>query len=65
MVVWTRHVTHLHWPSVVWEDVWLASDDRHAVGLRAERALEAQVLLVGATKLVEKVPQGGLPVPET
>ena len=58
-------MTNLHWPGVVRENVGLAPDDGHAVGLRAERALEPQVLLVGAAELVKKVPQGRLSVPET
>ena len=47
---------------MVREDVRLAPDDGDAVGLRAERALEPEVLLVGAPELVQKVPQRRLAV---
>ena len=50
---------------MVREYVGLAPDDGDAVGLRAERALEAKVLLVGAAKLAQEVPQRRLAVPET
>ena len=60
-----KQVTHLHWPGVVREYVGLAPDDGDAVGLRAERALEAKVLLVGAAELAQEVPQRRLAVPET
>ena len=50
---------------MVREDVRLAPDDGNAVGLRAERPLEPEVLLVGAPELVQKVPQRRLAVSAT
>ena len=50
---------------MVREDVRLAPDDGDAVGLRAERPLEPEVLLVGAPELVQKVPQRRLAVSAT
>ena len=58
-------MTNLNWPGVVREYVWLAPDDGDAVGLRAQRPLEPQVLLVGAAELAQEVPQGRLAVPKT
>ena len=58
-------MTNLHWPGVVREHVGLAPDDGDAVGLRAQRPLEPQVLLVGAAELAQEVPQRGLAVSET
>ena len=60
VVRWTPEkvlLTFLDRPRVVREDVRLAPDDGDAVGLRAERPLEPEVLLVGAPELVQKVPQ--------
>ena len=58
-------LSNLDRPRVVREDVRLAPDDGDAVGLRAERPLEPEVLLVGAPELVQKVPQRRLAVPAT
>ena len=50
---------------MVREYVRLAPDDGDAVGLRAQRPLEPQVLLVGAAELAQEVPQRRLAVSET
>ena len=50
---------------MVREYVRLAPDDGDAVGLRAERPLEPEVLLVGAPELVQEVPQRRLAVSAT
>ena len=49
---------------MVRENVRLAPDDGDAIGLRAQRPLEPQVLLVGAAELAQEVPQRRLAVPE-